>query len=124
MRRFMNQLRNGKFVISYCTACKKKIWPPYEHCPSCYQRTSTVTAGKLGRIVEFCRSWLEEGEVIVALIDMDGILLLGSVLGGQGIGVGAAVELVATGASPDGKIHFCFRTVDRFDSYTMNNQCI
>ncbi len=120
MRHFMNQLKKGAFVISYCTSCKKKIWPPYEYCPSCYRRTSTANAGKLGRIVEFSRSWLEEGEVIVALIDMDGILLLGSVLEGRGIAAGAAVELVATGASPDGKIHFRFRTMDGFDSYTMN----
>lgn len=120
MRRFMNQLKNGSFVISYCTACKKKIWPPYEHCPACYRRTSTITAGKFGRIVEFTRSWLEESEVIVALVDMDGILLLGSMTEGRRISVGAAVELVATGASPDGKIHFRFRTLNRFDSYTMN----
>jgi uncharacterized OB-fold protein len=120
MRRFMNQLRNGSFVISYCTACKKKIWPPYEHCPACYRRTSTVAAGKLGTIVEFSRSWLEEDDVIVALIDMDGILLLGSVSEGRGMAVGAEVELVAAGASRDGKIHFHFRTLDRFDSYTMN----
>jgi uncharacterized OB-fold protein len=120
MRRFMNQLKNGTFVISYCTACKKKIWPPYENCPACYRRTSTVNAGKFGRIVEFSRSWLEEGGVIVALIDMDGILLLGTILEGRGIAVGSAVELVATGASSDGKIHFHFRILDRFDSYTMN----
>lgn len=120
MRRFMNQLKNGIFVISYCTACKKKIWPPYEYCPNCYRRTSTVPAGKFGKIVEFSRSWLEEGEVIVALIDMDGILLFGSILEGSRITIGTAVELVATGASPDGKIHFSFRTLDRFDSYTMN----
>lgn len=120
MRRFMNQLKNGRFVISFCTACNKKIWPPYEYCPACYRRTSSVTAGKLGRIVEFSRSWLEEKETIVALIDMDGILLLGSISEGRGIAIGAAVELINTGASSDGKIHFHFRTLDRFDSYTMN----
>jgi uncharacterized OB-fold protein len=120
MRRFMNHLKNGTFVISYCTACRKKIWPPYEYCPTCYRRTSPVTAGKIGRIVEFSRSWLEEQEVIVALINMDGILLLGSISEGQGITIGSAVELIATGASSDGKIYFHFRILDRFDSYTMN----
>lgn len=120
MRRFMKQLKNGMFVVSYCTACQKKIWPPYAHCPSCYRRTSTVAAGKFGKIVEFSKSWLEEENVIVALIDMDGILMLGSVLEGRRIAVGEAVELIATGATPEGKIYFCFRTLDRFDSYTMN----
>ncbi|MGH9910808.1 MAG: Zn-ribbon domain-containing OB-fold protein [Nitrososphaeraceae archaeon] len=111
MRRFMNQLKNGTFVISYCTACRKKIWPPYEYCPACYRRASTVRAGKIGKIVEFSRSWLEEQEVIVALIDMDGILLLGSISEGQGITIGAAVELISNGASSDGKIYFHFRTL-------------
>ena len=119
MRRFMNQLKNGKFVISFCTACNKKIWPPYEYCPACYRRTLTVTAGKLGRIVEYNRSWIEETEIIVGLIDMGGILLLGSISGGRGIAVGASVELIATGATSDGKIHFHFKTLDRVDSYTM-----
>jgi hypothetical protein len=51
---------------------------------------------------------------------MDGILLLGSISEGQGITIGAAVELIASGASSDGKIYFHFRILDRFDSYTMN----
>lgn len=120
MRRFTKQLKDGTFMISYCTNCKKKIWPPYEKCPACYRRTSTVPGGKLGRIVEFAKSWIEDGGVTVALIDIDGILLLGSILEGRGIAVGSAVELVTIGASSDGKIHFTFRTLDRFDSYTMN----
>jgi uncharacterized OB-fold protein len=120
MRRFLKQLKNGILVVSYCTGCQKKIWPPYEHCPSCYRRTSTVTADKFGKIVEFSKSWLEEGEIIVALIDMDGILVLGSVLGGRGIAVGAVVELIAAGVTPEGKLYFCFKALDRFDSYTMN----
>lgn len=110
MRRFLNQLKNGTFVISYCAACRKKIWPPYEYCPACYRRTSIVRAGKIGKIVEFSRSWLEEQEVIVALIDMDGILLLGSISEGQGITIGAEVELISNGATSDGKIYFHFRT--------------
>ena len=111
MRRFMNQLKNGTFVISYCAACRKKIWPPYGYCPACYRRTSTGRAGKIGKIVEFSRSWLEVQEVIVALIDMDGILLLGSISEGQGITIGATVELISNGASSDGKIYFHFRTL-------------
>lgn len=109
MRRFMKQLKNGKFVIPYCTGCRMKIWPPYEYCPACYRRTSIVTAGKIGKIVEFSRSWLEEQQVIVALIDIDGILLLGSISEGQGITIGAEVELLSTGTSTDGKIYFHFR---------------
>lgn len=121
MRRFMNQLKNGTFVISYCAACKKKIWPPYEHCPYCYRRASTVPAGKFGRIAGFSRSWLEEeGEAIVALIDLEGILLFGSVSEGRRIAIGTLVELVAAGASPNGEIYFNFKTLDGFDSYTMS----
>ena len=121
MRHFMNQLKNGTFVISYCAAYKKKIWPPYEHCPYCYRRASTISAGKFGRIVEFSRSWLEEeGEAIVALIDMEGILLFGSVSKGPRIAIGTVVELVAAGASPNGEIYLRFKTLDGFDSYTMS----
>ena len=121
MRRFMNQLKNGNLVISYCEACKKKIWPPYEHCPYCYRKASTVPAGKFGRIVEFSRSWIEEeGKVIIALIDMEGIFLFGSVSEGPRIAIGTPVELVAAGASPNGRIYFSFKTLDGFDSYTVN----
>jgi uncharacterized OB-fold protein len=117
----MTQLKNGNLVISYCAACKKKIWPPYEYCPYCYRRASTVPAGKFGRIVEFSRSWIEEeGEAIVALIDMEGILLFGSVSEGSRIATGTLVELVEAGASPNGKIYFSFKTLDGFDSYTMS----
>jgi uncharacterized OB-fold protein len=118
MRRFMKQLKNGMLEVSYCMACQKKIWPPYEHCPACYRRTSMATAGGFGKIVEFSKSWLEDE--VVALIDMDGILLLGSVLEDRRIAIGAQVELIATGITPERKIYFCFRTLDRFDSYTMN----
>jgi hypothetical protein len=40
---------------------------------------------------------------------MDGILLLGSISEGQGITIGAEVELLSTGASTDEKIYFHFR---------------
>jgi uncharacterized OB-fold protein len=120
MRRFLNQLKDGRFIISCCTNCKKKIWPPYEKCPVCYRRTSPVPGGKFGRVVEFSKSWMKDGEVTMALIDIDGILLLGSILEARRIAVGSVVELVTKGASPDGKIHFTFRTLGRFDSYTIN----
>ena len=99
---------------------KRRFGRLYEHCPYCYRRASTVPV-EFGRIVEFSRSWLEEeGEVIVALIDMEGILLFGSLSDGPRIAIGTPVELVATGASPNGKIYFSFKTLDGFDSYTMN----
>ena len=120
MRRFLNQLRDGRLIIPCCTNCKKKIWPPYEKCPICYRQTTAVHGGKLGRVVEFSKSWMENGEVTVALIDIEGILLLGSILEARGIAVGSVVELVTLGASPEGQIHFIFRTLDGFDSYTMN----
>ena len=118
MPRFVKRLKRSSFVISYCTACKRKIWPPYKHCPVCYRRALPITAGKIGRIVEFSKSELEADEVFVALIDLDGILLLGSVSKGQGIAVGAKVELMSSDVS-EGKIDFCFRILDRFSSYTV-----
>lgn len=119
MRHFVNRLKKGSFVISYCVVCKRKIWPPYEHCPLCYRKALPISAGKLGRIVEFSKSGLEADKVFVALIDLDGILLLGSVSDGHGITVGAKVELISSGVSPEGKIDFCFRILDRFSSYTV-----
>lgn len=116
MRRFMDSLRSGTFVASYCTVCKKKNWPPYEYCSLCYRKTSTANISKVGRVVEFSTSRLEGSEIVVALIDMDGILILGSILGSRNITIGSKVILTACGASPN--LYFHFRQQDRFDSYT------
>lgn len=112
----MDSLRTGTFVVSYCTVCKKKNWPPYEYCSLCYRKTSTANISKVGRVVEFSTSRLG-GEVVVALINMDGILILGSILGSPNITIGSKVVLTACGASPSLYFHFRLQE-DRFDSYT------
>ena len=114
----MDSLKEGRFVVSYCTTCKKRMWPPYEHCSACYRRASAVNVGRVGKVVEFSRSWLEESEIVVALIDIEGILLLGSISESRDLEVGSKVVLTNCGIYPDGKIYFRFRQQDRFDSYT------
>jgi hypothetical protein len=48
-----------------------------------------VNVGRVGRIIEFTRSWLEKTETMVGLIDMDGVVLLGSITEYRDVAIGS-----------------------------------
>lgn len=77
-----------------------------------------VNVGRVGRIIEFTRSWLENTEMMVGLIDMDGVVLLGSITEYLDITIGSKVILADCGIGPDGKLYFSFKQLHGFSSYT------
>ncbi len=77
-----------------------------------------VNVGRVGRIIEFTRSWLEKTETMVGLIDMDGVVLLGSITEYRDLAIGSKVVLIDCGIFPDGKIYFSFKQLHGFSSYT------
>lgn len=53
--KFENELKNGNFLISECSKCKKIVWPPSAFCNQCLTETVWKTCDKKGKILEFSK---------------------------------------------------------------------
>lgn len=79
MKPFFDKIKNNEFVISKCTHCNKLVWPPSSYCDRCYCETSLVEHTRRGIIIEHSISHYTNEEVF-ALVDLDGIILIGKIL--------------------------------------------
>ena len=52
---FESELKNGNFIISECTNCKKIVWPTSEFCNQCFKEVSWRRGSLEGKIIEFSK---------------------------------------------------------------------
>jgi len=73
--KFESELKQGRFVISECSKCKKVIWPPNEICNSCFGEAIWKEGPNQGKVLEFSK----KDEVYFCLVEFsDGIRFIGS----------------------------------------------
>ena len=73
--KFESELKQGRFVISECSKCKKVIWPPNEICNSCFGEAVWKDGPNQGKILEFSK---KDG-VYFCLVEFgEGIRFMGS----------------------------------------------
>ena len=117
MKDFFYYLKKGELRIPTCTACHRKVWPPTFFCNMCYiSEIEMVKADPKGIILEHTQSdFVELGaENIYALIDIGGIRLIGSVVGGL-VSVNKSVLLKRCGIRNNLCPFYEFSIVDNHD---------
>ena len=106
-KEFFNYLKNDIFVIPKCLNCNKFIWPPFYLCDNCHQNTTLIKGSRIGNIKEYSTSYYNNKTEIFALVEIDGIRLMGNVVG-EKILKGSTVILKECGIKIDGTPYFSF----------------
>jgi uncharacterized OB-fold protein len=81
---FIENIRQGNFVLPYCKNCKKNIWPPANHCRICLNHLSLKNCSKKkGRILEILISKINNNinnnnNELMILVDIHEVILIGS----------------------------------------------
>jgi len=73
--KFESELKQGRFVISECSKCKKVIWPPNEICNSCFGDAVWKEGPNQGKVLEFSK---KDGVYFCLVEFSDGIRFIGS----------------------------------------------
>lgn len=55
MTKFLDELKNGRFVCSECQKCKKIVWPVNDYCNQCFEKTSWRPVSTVATLVEFSK---------------------------------------------------------------------
>ena len=55
MTKFLEELKNGRFVCSECQKCKKLVWPTNDYCNQCFSRTLWRPVSITATLVEFSK---------------------------------------------------------------------
>lgn len=81
MQRFIDFLKAGRLVTSKCISCRKTIWPPSDHCPSCLgDEVEWVELEQRGRLIEYSESFLMDEPSLFGLVELDdGIRLVAKI---------------------------------------------
>jgi len=75
---FESELKKGNFVVTYCTKCKRFVWPASKFCSRCFNETILKNGQKKGKIIEFC----QKNDSYFCVAEFDGIKLVGRIVSG------------------------------------------
>ena len=117
MKDFYYYLKRGELRIPRCTNCRHKVWPPAHFCNNCFHHHLELIKVKAnGRILEFAKSQLNEARdrKLFALIEIDGIKIVGSVAGSD-IRNNGRVVLEQCGCNDNNDVFYEFRAIEDVD---------
>lgn len=104
MKKFKEELIDGKFVCSECQKCKKLVWPPNDYCNKCFGETRWRTISCIGKLIEFSKT----NETIFCMAEFENeIRIMGSLESNVAPVIGQALKLVK--CSYDGNENFVFQ---------------
>lgn len=79
---FIENIRQGNFVLPYCKRCKKNIWPPANYCRICLSNLYLKNCNKKkGKILEILVSKFNNNSnnnTLIVLVDIQDVILIGS----------------------------------------------
>ncbi len=77
----LKKIKDEIFLITYCTNCKKYIWPPYYNCKYCFKKTILKKLFNKGILLEMSYSHLPDQNNYFGIGEFSGIRILGMVDG-------------------------------------------
>jgi uncharacterized OB-fold protein len=109
LEEFFDSIQRGEFRIPVCNSCKKKLWPPYQYCSSCFSKAHLKRVIKKGILIEFTKSYLGNTEVIFGVVEVCGIRLMGRLFPrSKALAKGMQVRMTECGIDPAGRIFYNF----------------
>ena len=75
----LNNARKGKFVTSFCSECRKHIWPPNKYCNLCYSKAVLKGVPSNGVLVSKSISYMTDKWGYFGLGEFNGIRIIGTI---------------------------------------------
>lgn len=109
VEKFLNYLKDSKFVVPYCDRCNAPAWPPVDCCFTCMSKVKLKSTKSLkGHLIEYTTSYHLSKPLVFGIIEIDGIKLVGSVHSSVAPHVGMILKMRNCGISDNGTPYYEF----------------
>jgi uncharacterized OB-fold protein len=109
MEKFINYLKDNKFVLPYCNTCGAPAWPPVDYCYICMSKVKLKkTKPPEGHLIEYTISYRLSKPQVFGIIEIDRIKLIGSVHSSVAPYVGMFLRMKNCGILNDGTPYYEF----------------
>ena len=90
MKKFLDEIKKGNFVISKCKNCNVVVWPPSEFCNQCLSQTTWEKISEVGEVKEFSK---KENEYFGLVEFEEKIRIIGKINGGSEPKIGGKIKI-------------------------------
>jgi len=71
-------IKDNKISMTFCSNCKKYIWPPSYFCKNCFNKTKIKRLNNKGRLIEITFSNYLNQKIYFGIGDFSGIKIIGA----------------------------------------------
>ncbi len=100
--RIFEKIKDGTFSSTFCTRCKKHIWPPSNNCKECFGITVLKGVDNKGIMLEISYSYIADQKGYFGIGDFSGLRIIGKV--NSNIEIGESISISKVRANKDNKI--------------------
>ncbi|MDQ6724434.1 MAG: hypothetical protein M3Z01_09265 [Thermoproteota archaeon] len=73
------KIKDGVFASTFCSHCKRHIWPPNQYCKDCFKKTKLRKINNKGILLEMSYSHISNQENYFGIGDFSGIRIIGTI---------------------------------------------
>ncbi len=74
------KIKDGVFTSTFCSYCKRHIWPPSQYCKDCFKKTKLKKINNKGILLEMSYSHILNQENYFGIGDFSGIRVIGTIV--------------------------------------------
>ena len=100
--KIFEKIKDGTFSSTYCTRCKKHVWPPCNNCKECFGITELKDVYNKGILLEISYSHIVGQEGYFGIGDFSGLRIIGKL--DSNVELGEAISISKVRANKDNKI--------------------
>lgn len=94
MSKFVEGLKNGRFLAGSCTRCNRTVWPPSEFCDNCFGGLQWREVTEPGVLIELSA---KDGKAF-GIVEFEGtIRVIGTISNPDGATPGSGVRILKCG---------------------------
>jgi uncharacterized OB-fold protein len=100
--KIFEKIKDGTFLSTYCTRCKKHVWPPCNHCKECFGITELKDVDNNGILLEKSYSHIVDQQGYFGIGDFSGLRIIGKMH--SNFEIGGPISISKVRANKDNKI--------------------
>ncbi len=100
--KMFEKIKDGTLLSTFCTRCKKYVWPPCNNCKDCFGITELKDVDNKGILLEISYSHIVDQQGYFGIGDFSGLRIIGKV--DSNIEIGEPISISKVRANKDNKI--------------------
>ena len=100
--KMFEKIKDGTFFCTFCTRCKRHVWPPCNNCKECFGITELKDVDNKGILLEISYSHIADQQGYFGIGDFSGLRIIGKV--DSNIEIGGHISISKVRANKDNKI--------------------